>query len=46
MLSLVLVFLLIHIAIHLINTVGATTIDSLVCTYTLIPHGPPGENRH
>jgi hypothetical protein len=30
MLSLVLTFFLIHIAIHLINTVGATTIDNLL----------------
>ncbi|ODM22327.1 Protein get1 [Aspergillus cristatus] len=30
MLSLVLTFFLIHVAIHLINTVGATTIDNLL----------------
>lgn len=31
MLSLILTFFLLHIAIHLVNTVGATTIDNLVC---------------
>jgi hypothetical protein len=32
MLSLVLTVLFVHIAIYLVNTVGATTIDTLVCS--------------
>lgn len=35
MLSLILTFFLLHFAIHLVNTVGATTIDNLVCCVPL-----------
>lgn len=32
MLSLVLTIFFVHIAIYLVNTIGATTIDTLVCS--------------
>jgi hypothetical protein len=33
MLSLILTVFFVHVAIYLVNTIGASTVDSLVCIY-------------
>lgn len=39
MLSLIWTVLFVHIAIYLVNTIGASTIDNLVCSCSSIPGG-------